>query len=150
MAGTRRYELNRDSRGILWDLLLYVPTVVALGSIGLHLWYGGQQGLAYLLYFLASFFTIAGAHRVLGRLLVLPGAPVALELDKREVRISLRNGGEVRLVADLRYYPDYAGKSFGLTGVDQEGRKRQYVLHRGQFREPSAFDDIRSRLKVFR
>ncbi len=150
MAGKCRYELTRDRRGVIWDLLLYVPTVVALGSIGLHLWYGGQQGLAYLLYFLASFFTIAGAHRVLGRLLALPGAPVALELDRREIRLDLRNGRQVRLVADLRYYPDYAGKSFGLVGVDQEGRKRQFILHRGQFREPSAFDDARSRLKVFR
>ncbi len=150
MAAAHRYELRKDTRGTVWDLLLYVPTVVALGSIGLHFWYGGQRGLAYLLYFLACFFTLVGANRVLARLLVLPGAPVALELDKREVRLRLKSGQEVRLVAEVRYFPDYAGKSFGLTGIDQEGRKRQFVLHRGQFADPSAFEDLRSRLEVYR
>jgi hypothetical protein len=36
---------------------------------------------------------------------------------------------------DIRFFADQAGKSFGLTGLDAMGSKRQYVFHRKQFTE---------------
>jgi len=134
-----------------WDLLLYVPTVLALGSFGLKLWYGGQQSWGYLLFFMACFFFIAGANRILGgRLMVLPNAPVSMDVSKKRVLLQLRNGNKIELVKDLRFFSDYAGKSFGLTGLDLSGRKRQYVFHRGQFGGETGFNDLKSILSVYR
>lgn len=52
----RRYELQQDRKGMVWDLLLYVPTVAALLLIGGKLWFGPNQNWAYLLIFLGTFF----------------------------------------------------------------------------------------------
>lgn len=134
-----RFNLSQDRKGMMWDLLLYVPTVLALLSMAAKFWYGNDANLAYLLVFMASFFCIAGANRVLKtRLMVLPSAPVAIEIGKSAVRLILRNGGGVELTKDLKFYSDYAGRTFGLTGLDHAGRRQQFVFHKGQF--PSAQD----------
>ena len=135
---------------MVWDLLLYVPTVLALASIGLKLYYS-ESNFSYLLIFLATFFFLVGANRILGgRLMVLPQSPVAMDVNKKSVRLQLRNGGTVELVKDLRFFSDYAGKSFGLAGLDLSGRRRQYVFHRAQFGADSRFNDLKSLLSVYR
>ena len=144
-----RCELVRDRRGGLWDALLYVPTVLGLGSAGLMFWYQGNQALAYLMVFLASFFLLQGAHRILGRLLLLPSAPVALDISKQRVALELRGGTRVELVKDVRYFADFAGKSFGLTGMDLNGARKQFVVHRGQFPDDEMFKKTAAALKVF-
>ena len=35
-----RLELVQDRKGMVWDLLLYIPTVIALASISASFWYG--------------------------------------------------------------------------------------------------------------
>lgn len=144
-------SLIRDRKGMVWDLLLYIPTVFALGTIGLSLYYGGNQPLGYLVSFLACFFTFVGVNRVLGsRLMFLPSSPVALDVRKKSVSLRLRNGERVELIKELRFFSDYAGKSFGLTGMDLTGKKRQYVFHRGQFTGEAIFKDLKSLLAVYR
>lgn len=146
------YTLRPDTRGALWDLALYVPTVGFLGYYGLSLWYaGGHAAWAYALWFLACFFLIVGGGRILRRLLVLPGAPVALEVDKkRMVSVTLKGGEVTGLVRDVRYFKDYAGRSFGLSGADAEGKKWQYVFHRGQFEGDTVFSRLNAELDMFR
>ncbi|HHH36305.1 MAG TPA: hypothetical protein ENK48_05685 [Gammaproteobacteria bacterium] len=151
MARETAYRLIQDRRGMVWDLLLYVPTVIALASIGLKLWFSPNQTWAYVLLFMATFFLLVGANRVLGsRLMMLPSSPVALEVSRQEVVVELRRGERVSLVKDVRYYPDYAGKSFGLSGMDTSGKRRQFVFHRGQFENPSCFEDLRSLLSIYK
>ncbi len=150
MDDKARYNLVPDRQGLIWDLLLYVPTVFVLGLIGLKMWYGTNHEFAYLLFFLASFFFIAGANRILKtRLMLLPSAPVALEIGKARVRLVLRNGEQVDLIKDLRYYADHQGRSFGLSGKDVLGRPLQYLLHRGQFATLSAFQEATDLLKIY-
>lgn len=145
------YHLAPDKRGAMWDLCLYVPTVLALASIALKLWYGPNQSWAYLFLFLASFFFIAGANRILvSRLMLMSNSPRGIELGKKSANIVLKSGERIELVKELRFFPDMAGKSFGLTGMDTQGRKRQYVFHRGQFGRESEFKDIRSYLGVYK
>ena len=132
----------------MWDLLLYIPTVVALASMAIKFWFGGDINLAYLFVFLASFFCIAGANRVLKtRLMLLPSSPVAIELDEQTVRLLLRSGGRVELLKDMRYFPDYSGRTFGLTGTDGGGQRIQFVFHKGQFSTPDEYRAIQDRLK---
>lgn len=146
------YALQPDTRGSLWDLALYVPTVGFLGYYGLSFWYaGGHAAWAYALWFLACFFLIVGGGRVLRRLLVLPGAAVKLRVDKRRaVHVVLKSGQEIKLVQDVRYFKDYAGRSFGLSGADAGGQKWQYVFHRGQFDGEVVFGRLNAELDVFR
>ena len=135
-----RYVLQQDRAGLVWDLLLYVPTVGVLGLLAVKLWYGGNQGVAYVLFFMASFFFIAGANRILKtRLMLLPAAPVALEIHSGQVRLDLRNGEHIHLVSDVRFYIDTQGKSFGLSGKDLLGRPQQHVFHRGQFADEKVY-----------
>lgn len=149
MAGQERYTLVQDKRGMVWDLLMYVPTVAGLGVGAFIFWYKPNHALAYLLFFLACFFFYQGLNRVLGRLVLLPSAPVALDVSKRRVLLELRNGEKVELVKNVRYFTDYAGKSFGLSGMDAAGAKRQYVFHKGQFSDESDYQKLGSALKVF-
>lgn len=149
MASKGQYGLVPDKKGAMWDLLLYVPTVGALLLIGVKLWFGPNQTWSYLLVFLASFFFVAGANRIAARLLLMPTAPVALDIDKHRVRLTLRGGQSVDLVKNLRFYSDYAGKSFGLTAMDLAGKKRQYVFHKGQFSNENAYKDITGSLRVY-
>ena len=144
-----RCELVRDRRGGMWDALLYLPTVIGLGSAALMFWYQGNHPLGYLMSFLACFFLLQGAHRILGRLLLLPSAPVALNISKQSVALELRGGARVELVKDVRYFADYAGKSFGLTGMDLNGVRKQFVVHRGQFPDDEIFKKTATALKIF-
>ncbi len=128
------FDLKQDRKGMMWDLLLYVPTVTALLSFSATFYYREQTGLAQLLAFLGCFFFIAGAVRILKtRLMLLPSAPVAIDIDRENVTMLLRNGTRVDLVKNVRFYRDHAGRSFGLSGLDGSGRQLQYVFHKGQF-----------------
>ncbi len=146
---SERCELVSDRRGGLWDALLYVPTVIGLVSLALMFWYQGNHTPSYLMVFLASFFLLQGAHRILGRLLLLPSAPVALDISKQRVALELRSGARVELVKNVRYFADYAGKSFGLTGMDLNGARKQFVVHRGQFQDDEKFKKTAAALKLF-
>lgn len=151
MADGRNFELRQDKKGVIWDALLYVPTVGALGTIALSMWYSGSEAWAYLLSFLACFFAIVGFNRIAGgRLMLLPASPTQLEILKKGVTLKQRNGERVDLVKEVRFFADYANKSFGLTGLDLNGKKRQYVFYRGQFADEAAFKDARSLLNVYR
>lgn len=145
-----RYSLIQDRKGMVWDLLLYVPTVAVLALLALRLWYGDNSTWAYVLLFMASFFFIAGANRILKtRLMLLPSAPVALDINREIVRVELRNGEKVDLVKSLRFYADTQGKSFGLAGMDVLGRRLQYIFHRGQFVNDAEFKGVTESLKVY-
>jgi hypothetical protein len=150
MADAKQYVLIQDRRGVVWDALLYIPTVAALALIGLKLWFGPNQTWTYALVFLASFFFIVGLNRVLGRMMLLPSSPTAIEIDKQGVYLKLRNDKRISLLKDVHYYPDFSGKSFGLSGMDLSGKRYQYVFHRGQYSTVAVFDEIRSLLNVYR
>ena len=124
-----------------WDLLLYIPTVVILASIGIKFWYSGSHYLAYLLSFLSSFFFIAGINRILKtRLMLLSSAPICLVLNKEFIRLILRDGEKIDLVKDQRLYSDYADRSFGISGLNGGGERLQFVFHKGQFLDASQYD----------
>jgi len=139
-------ELRPDKFGTLWDLALYVPTVGVLILWGLKLWYAGgdDQWIGYALMFLGFFFMMVGGGRVMRRLLIHPMAPVALDINRERVRMKLKGGQYASLMKDIRFFSDQAGKSFGLTGMDATGSKRQYVFHRKQFVE----DDFMAVIKA--
>lgn len=146
-----RYEFRQDHRGMMWDLALYVPTVAALFSIAAKLWYGSSQSWSYLLVFLGTFFLLVGANRILKtRLLLLPNAPIGLEILKDQVRVLLRNGTVVDLVKNVRFFSEIGGKTFALTAMDLSGRKQQYVFHAGQFQDESAYKGAKAYLEVYR
>ncbi|WP_455205566.1 hypothetical protein [Kaarinaea lacus] len=149
MAKSEKYQLVADKKGVLWDSLMYVPTVAGLGTGAFIFWYKPNHGLAYLLFFLACFFFYQGLHRILVRLVLLPTAPVSLDVSKQRVLLELRNGNRVELVKNVRYFSDYAGKSFGLTGMDSAGAKRQFVFHKGQFADQKDYSKIGGALKIF-
>jgi hypothetical protein len=147
MGAARQFALRPDTKGALWDLLLYVPTVLALASVAAKLWFGNEQSLAYLLAFLASFFAIAGANRIFRtRLMLLPAAPVRIDVGADAVCVMQRDGTAIDLVKDQKLYGDLAGRSFGLTGLNREGRRLQFVFHRGQFADDADFTRIREAL----
>ena len=145
------YELRQDRKGVIWDLLLYVPTVIALFSIAAKLWFGPNQSWSYLLVFLGTFFLLVGANRILKtRLLLVPTAPVALGVDKGQVSVHLRNGRTVNLVKDVRFFSEVGGKTFALTGMDLSGQKQQYVFHSGQFQDETAYKGAKAYLEIYR
>ena len=149
MAKSEIFEFTQDRKGVTWDALMYVPTVLGLGVGASVFWYGENQNLSYLLFFLSCFFFYQGVHRILGRLMLLPKSPVVLDVSKQRVLMKLRNGETIELIKNLRYFSDHAGKSFGLTGMDMMGAKRQYVFHRGQFVDAAAYGKVGDALKVF-
>jgi hypothetical protein len=133
-ADTMQLELVQDRKGMVWDLLLYIPTVIALASISASFWYGDNHNMGYLFFFLTCFFFIAGFNRIFKtRLMLLPSAPVSITVGEQSIGLVQKNGVRVDLVKNLRYYPDYAGKSFGISGLDGSGKQLQFVFHRGQF-----------------
>jgi len=145
------YELRQDRKGVIWDLLLYVPTVIALFSIAAKLWFGPNQSWSYLLVFLGTFFLLVGANRILKtRLLLVPTAPVALGVDKGQVSVHLRNGRTVNLVKDVRFFSEVGCKTFALTGMDLSGQKQQYVFHSGQFQDETAYKGAKAYLEIYR
>lgn len=144
-----RFILVQDHKGMVWDLLLYVPTVIALLSMVAKFWYSGDVSLAYLFSFLASFFLIVGANRILKtRLMLLPTAPIAIEIGKPVTQIIMRNGEQVELVKDVRIYADYSGRSFGLAGLDKLDQRMQFVFHKGQFSSIKDYQVIQEMLKT--
>jgi hypothetical protein len=144
------FQLVQDRKGMVWDLLLYIPTVAVLASIGAKLWYGGNQNLSYLLSFLASFFLIVGANRIFKtRLILLPSAPVCLEFDKQYICLTRRDGGKIDLVKNQRFYSDYSGRSFGISGLDGSGKRLQFVFHKGQFADAARYDKALETLRLY-
>ena len=145
---TSSFYLMRDHKGMMWDLLLYIPTVTILASVGFKFWYGGNHDLAYLLLFLASFFLIAGVNRIFKtRLMLLPSAPVCLSMNSEHIRLTQRDGKAVDLVKEQRFYPDYSGRSFGISGLDGSGKRLQFVFHKGQFSSSSHYEKAIEALK---
>ena len=143
-------KLIQDKKGMWWDIALYVPTVIFLLSIAFKLWFTSDRSWSYLLVFMATFFLLAGLNRILNtRLMMLPQSPLALDVNKNRVLFKLRNGEAVELVKNVRYYPDYAGKSFAITGMDLMGRKRQHVFHKGQFADEEEYKELREYLRIF-
>jgi len=143
MSKGTRYTLCRDHRGVLWDALLYVPTVSALAAFAVGSWYDDKVPLAYLLGFMACFFFIAGANRILTtRLMWLPSAPVAIETRTHAVDLILRSGAIVKLERDLKLYRERSGRSFGLTGMSDQGKRRQFIFHRGQFAQDGDYQAV--------
>jgi len=143
MSVGTRYALCRDYHGMYWDALLYVPTVTALAVFAASSWYDDKIPMAYLLGFLACFFLIAGANRVLTtRLMWLPSAPVAIEIRPNAADLILKSGDIIKLRSELKLYRERSGRSFGLTGVSEQGTRRQFVFHRGQFRLDSDFQAV--------
>lgn len=148
MKDALKFDLVADRKGMLWDLLLYVPTVVALGSISASLWYGNEHNASYLLFFLTCFFFIAGFNRVFKtRMMMLPSSPVTLKVGRQSLELIQRNGAQLDLVKNLKYFPDYAGKSFGISGQDGAGKQWQFVFHNGQFASQDKFASARDALK---
>lgn len=141
MTETARFELVQDRKGMAWDLLLYVPTVAVLASLAAKFWYGGDQNLSYLLYFLTCFFFIVGFNRIFKtRLMLLPSAPVCMEVSGQGATLVQRNGVRVDLVKKFRFYADYAGRSFGVSGLNGAGKQLQFVFHKGQFATVSQYN----------
>lgn len=146
-----RCNLVPDKKGVMWDLLLYIPTVLFLALLATKFWYEGSKDFAYLLAFLASFFFLAGSSRILKtRLMVIGSAPVAIDAGKAGVTIAFRSGSEVSLLKQIKRYGDYAGKSFGLSGLDGRGGRQQFVFHKNQFASPSDYDAIQKALDALR
>ena len=86
-------DLRPDKAGVIWDLILYVPTVGFLWLIGMRYWYvGDEQWLGQGLVFLGFFFFLVGGGRVLRRLLLMPSAPVCLDISKDHITMKLKNG----------------------------------------------------------
>ena len=136
---------------MIWDLLLYIPAVVILLFVSLRLWLGPDKTWTYATVAIASFLCIQGAMRILKtRLMLLPQAPVGLDIGNQRIRVELRNGQTVQLVSKLRYFPDFAGKTIAISGTDLNGKDHQYIFHLGQFRDTSAFKDLRGFLEVYR
>jgi hypothetical protein len=148
--GTRgaRFELVQDRKGMAWDLLLYIPTVTALASIAASFWYGDNHNMGYLFFFLTCFFLIAGFNRIFKtRLMLLPSAPVILESDGQQIALTQRNGIRIDLVKNLRYYTDYSGKTFGISGLNGSGKQLQFVFHKGQFATTEQYQAAQALLK---
>lgn len=144
------FDLTPDQKGLWWDLLLYVPTVIALASMALWQWYDGGHNTAWLLYFLASFFFIAGANRILKmRLMLLPSAPVRIALNRQTIRLTQRNQATIDLIREQKFYADYAGKSFGISGLNGKGERLQFVFGKGQFAQTAQYDKLVETLKRY-
>lgn len=149
MAETMQFDLVADRKGMVWDLLLYVPTVIALASLAASFWYDNDHTMGYLFFFLTCFFFIVGFNRIFKtRLMLLPSAPVSLKVGEQSLGLVQKNGMQVNLVKNLRYYADYAGKSFGISGLDGSGKQLQFVFHKGQFPTAEKFDSVQAIFKT--
>ena len=148
MAEIKQFDLVADRKGVVWDLLLYIPTVIALGSIATSFWYGDNQNMGYLFYFLTCFFIFAGVNRVFKtRLMLFPTAPVSFSVVDQGIVLEQKNGQQVNLIKNVKYYSDYSGKSFGISGLDGSGKQLQFVFHKGQFKLDERFDSAQILLK---
>lgn len=148
MVEVTNFDLVQDRKGVIWDLLLYVPTVVALASIAASFWYRDDHNMGYLLFFLTCFFFIAGFNRIFKtRLMILPTSPVSLKLTDKNIGLLQKNGTQIDLVKNLRYYSDFSGKTFGISGLDGTGKQMQFVFHKGQFATSTQYDSVQALLK---
>ncbi len=148
MTEPLQFDLVPDVKGMWWDLLLYVPTVIALASISASLWYGGDHNTSYLFFFLTCFFSIAGFNRIFNtRLMLLPSSPVRFVVGKNNLLVVQKNASQVNLVKNLKFFPDYAGKTFGFSGINAAGKQMQYVFHKGQFASIDKFESAKVSLK---
>jgi len=151
MATKTEYELIQDKKGVMWDLLLYIPTLIALSIVAIRLWADGNEGMTYIIIFLTTFIAFIAFNRIFKtRLMLLPSAPVAFSVSKNGVSLKLKNGNQIELVRDVRFFTDIGGKSFGLAGVDLAGAKQQYVFHKGQFNDATEFDGSKAQLRMFK
>jgi hypothetical protein len=148
MAETVQFDLVADRKGVIWDLLLYIPTVVALASIAASFWYSDDQNMGYLFFFLTCFFFIAGVNRIFKtRLMLFPTSAIALVVKEQSIELNQKNGAQLNLIKNIRYYPDYAGKSFGISGIDGMGKQLQFVFLKGQFASLEKFETAKETLK---
>ncbi len=150
MAKLVKFDLQPDEKGLLWDILLYVPTVFFLLYFGGIEWFRHEHNISYVLVFLGTFFFLAGVNRMLRiRMMALPSSPVHIEVDGDEemVVVELRSGARIDLVKTIKLYGDYAGKSFGLTGLDRQGNRMQYVFARGQFEDDAQYRAAQDAIK---
>ena len=146
----KRCDLIQDKKGMWWDVALYVPTVVFLASLAAKMWYSADQNWAYLFVFLATIFLLVGINRIFGtRLMMFPQSALSIDANKSKITFQLRNGDSVNLVKGVRYYPDFAGKSFAVTGMDLNGKKRQHVFHKGQFADEGEYKEMREFLRIY-
>ena len=151
MAASSRFEFVPDKKGVLWDLLLYIPTLIALISVATQLWYSGNKPFTYVLIFMTTIIFLIAYNRILKtRLMVLGSSPVALDISKHSVVMELKSGEPLQLVKDVRFFSDMAGRSFALSGIDGRGKKQQHVFHKGQFSSEKEFDSARAILKIFK
>ena len=151
MANQSDFNLVEDKNGVIWDLVLYIPTLIALVLLAYKYWYSGDENITYMLMFLTTFIFLIAFNRIFKtRLMMLPSSPVSFSVSKKGVSVVLRNGLSVELIKDVRFFTDMAGKSFGLTGVDLEGAKKQFVFHKGQFADVEQFDGSKARLRAFK
>lgn len=147
----KKYEFVADRRGMVWDILLYVPTAIALVIVGSQLWYSGDQGLAYVVVFATTFIVLIGFNRIFKtRLMLLPGAPTSLAVSKTGVDLTLRSGVQVQLVKNVRFFSDLAGRSIGLAGIDLAGKSHQHIFHKGQFASEAEFGEAKASLRIFK
>lgn len=151
MAVEHDFTLQEDKRGLVWDLVLYVPTIIALSILASKYWYSGEENFSYLLIFLTTFICLIAFNRIFKtRLMILPSSPISFSVSKKGVEIGLKSGSSIELVKDVRFFTDVAGKSFGLTGIDMEGDKKQFVFHKGQFVDDEQFDGSKAKLRAFK
>ncbi|MDH3325235.1 MAG: hypothetical protein OEM38_00795 [Gammaproteobacteria bacterium] len=151
MASQYDFNLVEDKKGLVWDLVLYVPTIIALIILASKYWYSGDENLAYILVFLTTFIFLIAFNRIFKtRLMMLPSSPVSFSVSKKGVVVDLKSGASVDLVKDVRFFTDMAGKSFGLAGIDLEGAKKQFVFHKGQFIDEQQFDGSKAQLRAFK
>ena len=151
MADSFRFPLSKDKKGVLWDLVLYVPTFIILAFYASSLWFSGNANFTYVLVFASTLIFLMAFNRIFKtRLMMLPGSPIALTVSKQGVTLELNNKDAVDLVREVRFFTDMAGKSFGLSGVDLSGKTQKFVFHRGQFSDDAMFDDAKARLRVFK
>jgi len=151
MASVNEFNLVEDRKGLIWDLVLYIPTIIALLVLASKYWFAGDENITYLLVFLTTFIFLIAFNRIFKtRLMMLPTSPISFSVSKKGVSIALKNGISVELVKDVRFFTDVAGKSFGLAGIDLEGVKKQFVFHKGQFVDDEQFDGSKARLRAFK
>lgn len=151
MSKETEYVLQQDKKGVMWDLLLYIPTIIALIVVTSKLWYGGNEGFSYLLVFLTTFICLIAFNRIAKtRLMLIPSSPIKFSVSKKGVALTLKNGNVIELVKDVRFFTDMAGKSFGLSGFDLTGSKQQFVFHKGQFISDTEFDGSKAQLRAFK
>jgi len=151
MAKETEYTLQQDKNGMVWDLVLYVPTIIALALVASKFWFSGDESFSYLLIFLTTFVFLIAFNRIAKtRMMLLPSSPIKLSVSKKGISLFLKSGDVVELVKDVRFFTDMTGKSFGLAGVDLTGSKKQFVFHKGQFASQTDFDGTKAQLRVFK